>query len=82
MKEENTETTFGSKDICQATMPNGDQFECLLTRKMRTWDFPAWEVRITKGPELGCTTHVREEQLQLLEAFDRDKHYSRYSYRK
>ena len=81
MQEENTEHTFGNKDICKATPPNGKQFECLLTRKMRTWNFPAWEVRITKGPDLGCTTHVTEEQLELVEAYDPEKHYSKHSYR-
>ena len=80
MEEENTHV-FTSNDVCKATLPNDEQFECRLSRKMRSWNFPAWEVRITKGPQLGCITHVREEQLELVEAYDPDTHRTRYSYR-
>ncbi len=73
MEEEQEQRPFGTKDICKATLPNGDEFECHLNRKMRGWTMPAWEVRITKGGHLGCLTHVTEKQLELLEAYDRDK---------
>ena len=63
-------TTLNSRDICEATLPNEEQFTCVLKKKMRGWEFPAWEVRITRGPSLGCITHVREEALRLIEAFD------------
>ena len=81
MEKENQDHVFGNKDVCKATLTNDEQFECRLNRKMRDWEFPAWEVRITKGPSLGCITHVREEQLELVEAYDPDKHRSSYSYR-
>ena len=82
MESENQKHTFGNGDICKATLPNDEQFECRLSRNMRDWNFPAWEVRITKGSSLGCITHVREEQLELVEAYDPNaRSTSRYSYR-
>ena len=72
-QEEQKDHTFGKADICKATLPNGDEFECHLNRKMRGWGFPTWEVRITKGGSRGCLTHVTEGQLELLEAYDRNK---------
>lgn len=75
MKEEQQQEqrAFVNKDVCKATLPNGDEFKCQLNRKMRGWEFPAWEVRITNGGSRGCLTHVTETQLELLEAYDRDK---------
>jgi len=64
---------FGSRDLCEATLPGdrpGSTFTCELMREMRHWPFPAWEVRIVKGKELGCTTHVRDEWLKLIERYD------------
>ena len=74
MQEGQEQPGFGNKDICKATLPNGEEFECRLNRKMRSWEFPAWEVRITNGKNRGCITHVTEKQLELVETYDPQKH--------
>jgi hypothetical protein len=82
MKKAASEHTFGNKDICRATILKKEKFECRLTRKMHDWDFPAWEVRITKGSSRGWITHVRESELELLEAYSHDNaQSSRHNYR-
>ena len=67
IEEETEDFKFESYDVCEAVLSDDDTFECTLTRHMRNWAFPAWEVRITRGQHLGCTTHVREEQLTFIE---------------
>ena len=67
-KKETEDFKFESYDVCKATLPNEETFTCELKRFMRQWDFAAWEVRITQpSHKLGWTTHVREEQLELIE---------------
>jgi len=69
-KEEERE--FMANDICEATMPDESKFSCVLTRRMRGWGFPVWEVRITAPGQRGTITHVRDSQLRLLKAYRRD----------
>jgi hypothetical protein len=78
MKEEEEPfiPTFATKeelkqhDICEATLQNGNTFKCVLNKRMRGWGFPAWEVRILRGSQRGFITHVGDEHLIVIKAYD------------